>query len=74
VYRPVRFLFEFALLQMSRILDVHLLLYACARAQGRLERTERTIFHWSINRDIKRVIHITRHNELFDIGVQLSTK
>jgi hypothetical protein len=62
VYRPVRCLFEFALLQMYRILDVHLLLYSCARGQGRLNRTERAIFHWSINRDLDRVIHITRHN------------
>jgi hypothetical protein len=62
VYRPVRYLFEFALLQMYRILDVHVLLYSCARGQGRLNRIERTIFHWSINRDLKRVIHITRHS------------
>jgi hypothetical protein len=61
VYRPVRCLFEFVLLQMCRILDVHLLLNWCARGQGRLNRTERTIFHWSINRDLDRVIHITRH-------------
>jgi hypothetical protein len=47
---------------MYRILDVHLLLYWCARSQGRLNRTERTIFHWSINRDLDRVIHITQHN------------
>jgi hypothetical protein len=66
VYRPVRCLFEFALLQMYRILDVHLLLYSCAPGQGRLNRTERTISHWSINRDLKRVIHITRHNHAFD--------
>jgi hypothetical protein len=62
VYRPVRCLFEFALLQMYRIFDVHLLLYSCAAGQGRLNGTERTIFHWSINHDLKRVIHITRHN------------
>jgi hypothetical protein len=61
VYRLVRCLFEFALLQLYRILDVHLVLYSCVRGQGRLNRTERTIFHWSINRDLKRVISITRH-------------
>jgi hypothetical protein len=65
VYRPVRCLFEFTLLQMYCILDVHLLLYSCARGQGRLNRTERTILHWSINRDLDRVIHITRHNRQF---------
>jgi hypothetical protein len=47
---------------MCSILDVHLRLYWCARGQGRLNRTERTIFHWSINRDLERVIHITRHS------------
>jgi hypothetical protein len=62
VYRPVQCLFEFSLLQMSRIVDVHLLLYSCARGQGRLNRIERSIFHWSINRDLDRVIHITRHS------------
>jgi hypothetical protein len=64
VYRPVRCLFEFALLQMYPIIDVHLVLYSSARGQGRLNRTERTIFDWSINRDLKRVIHITRHNSV----------
>jgi hypothetical protein len=61
VYRPVRCLFEFALLQMSRILDVRLLLYSCARGQGRLNRTERTIFYCSVSRDIDRMMHISRH-------------
>jgi hypothetical protein len=61
VCRLVRCLFEFTLLQLYRILDVHLVLYSCARGQGWLNRTERTIFHWSINRDLKRVISITRH-------------
>jgi hypothetical protein len=70
VYRPVRCLFEFALLQMCRILDVHLLLYLCAGGQGQLKRTERTIFHWSINRDLKRVIHITRHTRYFTLNDQ----
>jgi hypothetical protein len=37
---------------------------SCARGQGRLNRTERTISHCSINRDLKRVIHNTRHNQL----------
>jgi hypothetical protein len=61
VYRPVQCLFEFTFLQMSRTLDVHLLLYSCARGQGRLNRTARTTVHWSINRDLDRVMHITRH-------------
>jgi hypothetical protein len=47
------------------ILDVHLLLYWCARSQGRLNRTERTIFHWSINRDLDRVLHKIRHTLIF---------
>jgi hypothetical protein len=62
VYRSVRCLFEFALVQMYRILDVHLLLNSCARGRGRLNRTERIIFHWSISRELKGVIHITWHN------------
>jgi hypothetical protein len=43
---------------MHRILGVQLVLYSCARGQGQLNRKERTISHWSINRDLKRVIHI----------------
>jgi hypothetical protein len=62
VYRPVRCLFEFALLQMYRILDVHLLLYSYARGLSRLNKIERTIVQWSIDRDLKRVIHINRYN------------
>jgi hypothetical protein len=70
VHRPVRCLFEFALRQMYRILDVHLVLYSCARGQGRLNRTERTISHWSINRDLDRVIHITRHNDAYLLSTE----
>jgi hypothetical protein len=49
LYRWVRCLFEFVFVQMTRIVDAHLLLYFCAWDQARTNRTEWTISYWSIN-------------------------